>query len=149
MFKEFRQFFKFVLHSQTAIFTVPIAIRFQTRPLFSFFLHTMLVAIFKPYPVMADTMYLTLLPLFVPVLEWAQPGILLGFMMLVAAVMAPSTLYQWLYTASANSNFYYAFTMLWGGAQVVLMLLITHAVIQKDREVLGKPQRFFLTKKKA
>jgi hypothetical protein len=105
----------------------------------------MLVAIFKPYPLLTDTaIYLTLLPMFVPVLEWAQPGILLGFFMLLAAVMGPSTLYQWLYTASANSNFYYAFTLLWGGAQVVLMLLIAHAVGQRDREVRGKPQRFFL-----
>lgn len=145
MFKEFRAFFKFVLHSQTALFTVPIALRFHRRPLFSFFLHAMLVAIFKPYPLVTDTaLYLTLLPLFVPVLEWAQPGVLLGFMMLLAAVMGPSTMYQWLYPASANSNFYYAFTMLWGGSQVVLMLLITHAVSQRDREVRGKPQRFYL-----
>jgi GPI transamidase subunit PIG-U len=145
MFKEFRAFFKFVLHSQIAVFVVPIALRFHRRPLFSFLLHSMLVAIFKPYPLVTDTaVYLTLLPMFVPVLEWAQPGILLGFFMLLAAVMGPSTLYQWLYTASANSNFYYAFTMLWGGAQVVLMLLITHAVSQRDREVHGKPQRFFL-----
>lgn len=145
MFKEFRAFFKFVLHSQTALFTVPIALRFHRSPLFSFFLHAMLVAIFKPYPLVSDTaLYLSLLPLFVPVLEWAQPGILLGFMMLLAATMGPSTLYQWLYPASANSNFYYAFTMLWGGSQVVLMLLITHAVIQRGREVRGKPQRFYL-----
>ena len=149
---RFWSFFKFVLHSQTIVFSVPIAMRCHRRPLFSFFLHAMLIAVFKPDPLLADTgLYLALLPLLVPVLEWAHPGMFLGFMMPLAAIMGPSTLYQWLHTASENSNFYYAFTLVWGGVQVVLMLLITHAVIQCDRELWGKPERFYLPahKKKA
>jgi len=96
MFQEFRHFFKFVLHSQILVFSVPITVRFWRRPLFAFLLHAMLMAIFKPYPVAADVaLYLNLLPLFVPVLGWAQPALVVGFIMHVAAIMGPATLYQW------------------------------------------------------
>lgn len=145
MFQEFKVFFKFVLHSQTLLFSIPIAVRFRHRPLFSFFLHAMLVAIFKPFPVAADVaLYVTLLSMLLPVLGWSQPGIVLAFIMQMAAIMGPATLYLWLQTGSANSNFFYAMTLVWAGAQVLIMLLITFAVQQHDIDVSGKAWAFML-----
>ena len=39
-------------------------------------------------------------------------------MMLVAILMAPITWYLWIYTGSANANFYFAMTMVFNVAQV-------------------------------
>lgn len=145
MFQEFRVFFKFVLHSQVLVFSVPISIRFRARPLFACLLLSMLIAIFKPYPVAADTaFYLNLLPLFVHVLRWSQTGMMIGFIMHMAAVMGPATLYQWLHTGSANSNFFYAMTLVWAAAQVLLLLLVTFSVKQHDVDLSGKAQMFKL-----
>lgn len=103
------------------------------------------MAIFKPYPVAADVaLYLNLLPLFVPVLGWAQPALVVGFIMHVAAIMGPATLYQWLHTGSANSNFFYAMTLVWAGAQVFVMLLVTFAVKQHDVDLSKQAQLFRL-----
>lgn len=145
MFQEFKGFYKFVLHSQILIFSIPISVRFCHRPMFAFFLHAMLMAIFKPFPVAADVaLYLNLLPMFVPALRWSHPGVMLGLVMQMAAIMGPATLYQWLHTGSANSNFFYAMTLVWAGAQVLLMLLITFSVQQHDVDLSGKTQVFKL-----
>ncbi len=39
-------------------------------------------------------------------------------MTLVAILMAPITWYLWIYTGSANANFYFAMTMVFNVAQV-------------------------------
>jgi GPI-anchor transamidase subunit U len=143
MFQEFQSFFKFVLHAQCCVFSVPLAIRFRHRPLFVFFLQAMLLAIFHPFPVVADlAVYLVLLPLFFVQLKRAQGGVFLGIVMLLASILGPSTYYQWIHTGSANSNFYYATTLVWGGAQVALFLLFIGAVVDFDRELHGKPLQF-------
>eukprot|EP00892_Ulva_mutabilis_P008372 jgi/Ulvmu1/5907/UM026_0029.1 len=145
MFEEFRAMFKFVLHSQILLFSVPITIRFYRRPLFVFYLHAMLLAVFKPYPVAADAaLYLTLLPLFAGMLMWAQPGIMMGFIMHMAAVTGPATLYQWLHTGSANANFFYAMTLVWAAAQVLIMVMLAFALTQHEVDLSGKTQMFKL-----
>jgi GPI-anchor transamidase subunit U len=145
MFPGFSTFFKFVLHSQCLMFALPIAIRFNHRPLYVFFLQAMLIAMMQPYPLVADlVLYLSLLPLFVLHCRRAQAGLWWGLLMLLAAIVGPLTHYQWIHTRSANANFYYAATLVWGGAQVALMLLLMQAMIDCDRELQGKPLRFTL-----
>ncbi len=39
-------------------------------------------------------------------------------MMIVAILMTPITWYLWIYTGSANANFYFAMTLLFNVAQV-------------------------------
>jgi GPI-anchor transamidase subunit U len=147
MFEEFQSFFKFVLHAQSVVFAVPLAIRFHHRPLFVFFMQAMLLAIFQPYPVVADlALYLVLLPLFFVELRRAQGGMFLGLVMLLAAILGPATHYQWIHTGSANSNFYYAATLAWAGSQVALLLLFMGATIDHDRELAGKPLQFRLAR---
>lgn len=143
MFKEFQSFFKFVLHTQCCLFTVPLAVRFYHRPLFVFFLQAMLLAIFQPYPLAADVaLYLAILPLFLPQLERAQAGVFWGLGMLLAALLGPATYMQWIQAGSANANFFYAATLAWGGAQVALLLLFMNATIEYDRVLAGKPLQF-------
>jgi phosphatidylinositol glycan class U len=145
MFPEFSTFFKFGLHSQCLMFALPIATRFNHRPLFACFLQAMLIAMMQPYPLVADVaLYLSLLPLFLLHCRRAQGGIFWGLLMLLAAIVGPLTHYQWIHTRSANANFFYAATLVWGGAQVALFLLLMQAMIDCDRELQGKPLRFTL-----
>lgn len=44
-------------------------------------------------------------------------------MMLVAVLMAPITWYLWIYTGSANANFYFAMTLVFNVAQVKLIFI--------------------------
>jgi GPI-anchor transamidase subunit U len=145
MFPEFRAFFKFVLHAQVLLFSVPIAIRFRHRPLFAFLSQALVLAIFKPHPVLADvSLYLSLLPLLLHTLKFAQGCFFLGWCMLFVAVLEPVTHYQWLHTASANANFYYAVTVAWSVSEILLLMLLTSAVLKFDRELQGKPLVFKL-----
>ena len=48
------------------------------------------------------------------------------------------------HTGSANSNFFYAMTLVWAGAQVFVMLLVTFAVKQHDVDLSKQAQLFRL-----
>ena len=147
MFQEFQAFFRFVLHAQAALFALPLAARFHHRPLFTFFLQAMLLAVFQPYPLVADTaLYLSILPLLVRPLRRAQAGLFLGLVMLLAAILGPATYYQWIHTGAANANFYYAATLAWAAAQVALLLLFIAATLGADCIAAGKPLRFRLSR---
>jgi GPI-anchor transamidase subunit U len=145
MFEELSNFYNFVLHTPCLLFAVPIALRFARRPLFAFIATAILLATFKPYPVLADAaLYLALLPLALRTLRRAAGVAFLAPIALLTAILLPATHYQWIHTGSANSNFFYAVTLAWGGCQVILLLLLLHAVLDEDRVLAGKPLQYTL-----
>lgn len=140
MFQEFRPFFQFVLHCHTIIFSVPLALRLPSRPLFLTLLNLVLFALLKPYPTLADTSaYMALIPLFLPQLCLLQGGVLVAWLLVLVSVLGPAMYQQWIWTGSGNANFFYAATLVWGGVQVVAMLLMLSVTLQYDRLLAGKP----------
>ena len=51
-------------------------------------------------------------------IEDVRHSLIIICMILVATLMAPITWYLWIYTGSANANFYFAMTMVFNVAQV-------------------------------
>ncbi len=138
MFDHFHLFFTYVFQLNPFIYVVPLALRFDDNvPLLSFTLCT-IMAIFKSYPSIGDVgFYLALLPLWnhlVPckcdknILPVAADLILsrsvfrhsfiVGCIFLVTSVLSPILWYLWIYTGSANANFFFATTLAFATAQV-------------------------------
>lgn len=54
MLEDYKNFFLFVFHVTTAIFTIPMCLRFPESPIFIFYIQCITNALFKPHPVIAD-----------------------------------------------------------------------------------------------
>lgn len=142
MFDHFYLFFTYVFQLNPFIYVIPLAIRFDDNvPLLSFTLCA-IMAIFKSYPSIGDVgFYLALLPLWnhlVPCkftisfrVMMQYPHVLkrninpvfrhsfiVGCIFLVTSVLSPILWYLWIYTGSANANFFFATTLAFATAQV-------------------------------
>lgn len=135
MFDAYKPFFRFVAHSSTAIMAVPLAVRFPRRPVFLFVVQTLVTALFRPYPSVADLgLGLSLLALMRPQLASCGAVLFMSVTFALLGVLGPAMLHQWLAVESANSNFYYSITLLGGAWQVALvvqLLLLTVSLEQR------------------
>jgi len=52
-------------------------------------------------------------------------------MIIVAVLMAPITWYLWIYTGSANANFYFAMTMVFNVAQSFLVTDLFYSYLKR------------------
>lgn len=114
MFSFFRPFFIAVFQLFLISFSLPITIRFYSYPLFAITSIVGIVALFKPYPEAGDLgLYLSLLPLFKPVLDRVKYTLPASFALLYSAALAPTFYNLWIYLGSGNSNFFYAITLVY------------------------------------
>lgn len=139
MFDHFHVFFTYVFQMNPFIYVIPLALRFDDNvPLLSFTLCA-IIAIFKSYPSIGDVgFYLALMPLWnhlVPCKSilrkisnhWLvrfsivyRHSFIVGCIILVTSVLSPILWYLWIYTGSANANFFFATTLAFATAQVYL-----------------------------
>nr|XP_061813456.1 phosphatidylinositol glycan anchor biosynthesis class U protein-like [Nerophis lumbriciformis] len=133
MFEHFRLFFLCVFQINVFIYTVPLSIKLKEHPVFLIFMQLAIISIFKSYPTVGDmALYMAFLPV------WSHLGRFLRNMFLVACViLACSALFPvlwhlWIYAGSANSNFYYATTLLFNIAQVLLVSDYFYAFLRRE-----------------
>lgn len=140
MFAHFRPFWHFVFHAAAAALVVPLALRMPHRPLAAALLQCITNALLKPYPSVGDVaQYLVLLPLFAP--QLAGGGFPVKFLAATFALLAglgPAMWHMWIYLGSANANFYYAITLLFGAWQALLAVAVVRATLRFDRLLAGK-----------
>lgn len=114
MFSFFRPFFISLFQLFLISFSVPITIRFYAYPLFALTTIAGIVALFKPYPEIGDLgLYLSLLPLFKPILDKIKYQLPVSFALLYSVALAPTFYHLWIYLGSGNSNFFYAITLVY------------------------------------
>jgi len=123
MFDHFRSLFVWTFQIHVLlIYLIPFAVRLRDDKIFLFWLLCAVFCTFKSYPAYGDcAFYLNYLPVWSFLFRYVRHSLIVVCMVLVSLLMAPITWYLWIYTGSANANFYFAMTMVFNVAQTFLI----------------------------
>lgn len=115
------------------LYIVPLALRLRHDPMLLAFSYLAVIAIFKSYPCIGDVgFYMSLLPLWKHLFQYTQQGFIVGCFMLFCTIFAPTVWYQWIYSRSANANFYFGVTLAFAIAQIFLVTDILFASVKHE-----------------
>ncbi|KAJ8676512.1 hypothetical protein QAD02_012299 [Eretmocerus hayati] len=134
MFEHFRSLFIASFQINVSIlFVVPLALRLRNDPMLLAFSYLAIDAIFKSYPCVGDVgFYLSLLPLWRHLFRHMQQGFIVGCFILFCTIFAPTVWHQWIYSRSANANFYFGVTLAFAIAQIFLLTDILFANVKRE-----------------
>ncbi|XP_054001309.1 phosphatidylinositol glycan anchor biosynthesis class U protein [Hylaeus anthracinus] len=134
MFEHFRWLFIASFQINVSLlYIVPLALRLRHDPMLLAFSYLAIAAIFKSYPCIGDVgFYMSLLPLWKHLFQYTQQGFIVGCFMLFCTVFAPTVWYQWIYSRSANANFYFGVTLAFAIAQIFLLTDILFASVKHE-----------------
>lgn len=111
-------------------------------PLFAAITLCGIIAIFKPYPSIADSaLYLTLLPLFPQIYQHTRNLFVIAIALLYCCIFGPAFHYLWIYQGSGNANFFYAITLVWNLSQGLLLTDVVFAWLKEEWEILNPEHR--------
>ncbi|XP_060832375.1 phosphatidylinositol glycan anchor biosynthesis class U protein [Bombus pascuorum] len=134
VFEHFRWLFiaSFQINA-SLLYIIPLALRLRHDPMLLAFSYLAITAIFKSYPCIGDVgFYISLLPLWKHLFQYTQQGFIVGSFMLFCTVFAPTVWYQWIYSRSANANFYFGVTLAFAIAQIFLLTDILFASVKHE-----------------
>ncbi|XP_031826612.1 phosphatidylinositol glycan anchor biosynthesis class U [Nomia melanderi] len=134
MFEHFRWLFIASFQINVGLlYIVPLALRLRHDPMLLAFSYLAIAAIFKSYPCIGDVgFYISLLPLWKHLFQYTQQRFVVGCFMLFCTVFAPTVWYQWIYSRSANANFYFGVTLAFAIAQIFLLTDILFASVKHE-----------------
>ncbi|KAI8913517.1 GPI transamidase subunit PIG-U, partial [Gorgonomyces haynaldii] len=133
VFDQFRQFFTPVLHLNAFVFAVPIAIYFHKYPTFVAGLTLGFVSIFKSYPTIADAaLYLPILLSHTEIVKYCHYSYFSIVSLMYASILGPMFYNLWVYSGSGNANFFYAITLVYSLAQVIIVVDMMYALVQRE-----------------
>ncbi|EFN62573.1 Phosphatidylinositol glycan anchor biosynthesis class U protein [Camponotus floridanus] len=134
MFEHFRWLFIASFQINVSLlYIVPLALRLRRDPMLLAFSYLAIAAIFKSYPCIGDVgFYISLLPLWKHLFQHMQQGFIVGCFLLFCTVFAPTVWHQWIYSRSANANFYFGVTLAFAIAQIFLLTDILFASVKHE-----------------
>ena len=136
MFDSFRSFFLAVFWLHLSSYVGGFTIRIRTQPLVAITLLLGVLAIFKPYPSIADTsLFLAMLPLYRHIFPLMRYTFLSAAAIMYASFLGPAFYHLWIYAGSGNANFFYAITLVWSLSQSLLVGDLIFAVLRDEWEV--------------
>ncbi|XP_011298181.1 phosphatidylinositol glycan anchor biosynthesis class U protein [Fopius arisanus] len=137
MFEHFRWLFIASFQINVGIlYVIPLALSLRKDPMLLAFAYLAIHAIFKSYPCIGDVgFYMALLPLWRHLFKHMQQGFLVGCFMLFCTAFAPTVWHQWIYSRSANANFYFGVTLAFAIAQIFLLTDILFASVKRELAV--------------
>jgi len=139
IFDHFKSFFLFIFQYHIAVYPIPLALRLSHRPVFLAICLLAINAIFKSYPSVGDSgLCLSLGPLLHRQLAGMTHMFYLFQVLLFVSVLSPVFWHLWIVTGSGNANFFYALTVVFAAAQVLLLSESMLAVFRYDRLVRRK-----------
>uniref|UniRef100_A0A1I8ESE0 GPI transamidase subunit PIG-U n=1 Tax=Wuchereria bancrofti TaxID=6293 RepID=A0A1I8ESE0_WUCBA len=110
VFNHFRRFFLWVFQINILVYLVPLSLTLRSNAFLLLQQLMILISVFTSYPSMADCLvYLNF--------RW---GLISGGALLVTIVLAPVMWQMWIVTGSGNANFYFAATLTYSVAQVII-----------------------------
>ncbi|KIW07352.1 uncharacterized protein PV09_02198 [Verruconis gallopava] len=140
MFDSFREFFLGVFWLHMASYVGGLCIKLHKQPLFAAVAMLGVIAIFQPYPSIADSaLFLGTVPLYRHVFPLMRYSFLATATLLYATLLGPAFYHLWIYAGSGNANFFYAITLVWSLALIILTGDLLHAVIRDEVE-LERPE---------
>lgn len=128
-----------------------ITIRLKKQPLFICTALMGIIAIFQPYPSVADSaLFLGLVPLFrhvfsckslpLSMLTIADKILVMRYpfletaVLMYASLLGPAFYHLWIYAGSGNANFFYAITLVWSLGLIVVVADLLYAVLRDEWE---------------
>ncbi|EZA48194.1 hypothetical protein DMN91_009774 [Ooceraea biroi] len=134
MFEHFRWLFIASFQINVSLlYIVPLALRLRRDPMLLAFSYLAIAAIFKSYPCIGDVgFYISLLPLWKHLFQHMQQGFIVGCFVLFCTVFAPTVWHQWIYSRSANANFYFGVSLAFAIAQIFLLTDILFASVKHE-----------------
>ncbi|KAF2427544.1 GPI transamidase component PIG-U [Tothia fuscella] len=160
MFDSFREFFLGVFWLHMASYVCALCIRLRKQPLFATVALLGIIAIFQPYPSIADSaLFMGLVPLYrhifpcksllylISPLSWSflsrlthtsplvmRYSFVSTAVLLYATLLGPSFYHLWIYAGSGNANFFYAITLVWSLGLIVVLGDMLYAVLRDELE---------------
>jgi len=135
MFDDFREFFLGVFWLHMASYVGGLSIKLRKQPLFAAVAMLGVIAVFQPYPSIADSaLFLGTVPLYRHVFPLMRYSFLAIGVLLYATLLGPAFYHLWIYAGSGNANFFYAITLVWSLALIILIGDLLHAVLRDEAE---------------
>ncbi|XP_034725536.1 phosphatidylinositol glycan anchor biosynthesis class U protein [Etheostoma cragini] len=136
MFEHFRLFFLCVFQINVFFYTIPLSIKLKDHPVFLIFMQLAVISIFKSYPTVGDiALYLAFLPVWSHLHRFLRNIFLVSCVLLACSALFPVLWHLWIYAGSANSNFYYAITLLFNVAQILLVSDYFYAFLRREHHL--------------
>lgn len=134
MFDHFRTLFIYSFQiNATILYLIPLSITFRKNPLILSLSLLSLIAIFKSYPCVGDVGFvLALFPFWTHLFDYMQQGFLVGVNILVSSALGPIVWHLWIYSRSANANFYFGVTLAFAVAQIFLITDVLFAYVKRE-----------------
>ncbi|XP_014255286.1 phosphatidylinositol glycan anchor biosynthesis class U protein [Cimex lectularius] len=140
MFEHFRLLFIYSFQlNATLLYLAPLSFRFHSNPMLLATSLTALITVFKSYPCLGDVgFYMSLLPMWKHLFnsKLVVPDLQQMFVILcsliITSILGPTVWHLWIYSRSANANFYFGVTLAFATAQIFLITDILFAYIKRD-----------------
>ncbi|KAK4958480.1 hypothetical protein LTR10_004908 [Elasticomyces elasticus] len=138
MFDAFREFFLGVFWLHMAAYSIPFCLRFRKQPLVAVVLMQGVICVFQPYPTAGDAgAWLSCLCLLSHLFELSSAHrytfpavVVLGY----ASLLGPAFHHLWIYAGSGNANFFYAITLVWSLALLILLTDTVYSALRDEWE---------------
>ncbi|XP_015924448.1 phosphatidylinositol glycan anchor biosynthesis class U protein [Parasteatoda tepidariorum] len=133
MFEHFRIFFLWTFQLNVFIYVTPLAIRLRKEPMFLLFIYLVIITIFKSYPCIGDVaLYFSLLPIWSHLFCFMRQKFIIGCVLASCTLLGPTLWHLWIYSGSANANFYFGITLAFNTGQVFLLTDLLSAFIKRE-----------------
>ncbi|XP_068699893.1 phosphatidylinositol glycan anchor biosynthesis class U protein-like [Montipora foliosa] len=136
MFDHFRNFFLWVFQLNAFIYCIPLTIKLRKNPTLLACMMSSVMAVMKSYPALGDSaLSFALLALWVHVFPYLRNTFLVSCMLLCSSFLAPVFWHLWIYAGSANANFFFATTLAYSTAQILLMSDVLFAFLRREYDL--------------
>lgn len=143
MFDHYRPFFLFTFSAHPLIYIAPICMKFRQDPFYATYLLLGIGAMLKSYPTFADAgLFISLMPLFPETFPYLRHPLPTFLWHLHSALLMPLASHLWLSQGTGNANFLYAATLVFGLANLAMVVDAVWAglraafVVQEGEEVV-------------
>ncbi|OQO12568.1 hypothetical protein B0A48_02030 [Cryoendolithus antarcticus] len=138
MFDPFRSFFLGVFWLHMLSYSVPFCLRMRKQPLAAVVSMLGITAIFQPYANVGEAgAWLSCLTLLSHTFEvssthrYTFPAVAV---LLYTSLLGPAFHHLWLYAGSGNANFFYAITLVWNLALLIILTDTVYSVLRDEWE---------------
>uniref|UniRef100_A0A5S6QGR8 Phosphatidylinositol glycan anchor biosynthesis class U protein n=1 Tax=Trichuris muris TaxID=70415 RepID=A0A5S6QGR8_TRIMR len=131
-FEHYRLFFLCIFHFSFLTYALPISFCLRDDCFTACFFLLFVVSLFKSYPSVCDTaIYSSILPAFSHLFYYARYGFPAACTFIACSVLSCIMWHLWIEQGSANANFFFAVTLAYAVAQILLMTGLFYAYFKR------------------
>uniref|UniRef100_A0A1A9UMZ6 Phosphatidylinositol glycan anchor biosynthesis class U protein n=1 Tax=Glossina austeni TaxID=7395 RepID=A0A1A9UMZ6_GLOAU len=134
MFEHFRTLFLITFQmNATILYMLPLTMKVRKEPILLTTILIGLMSIFRAYPCLGDvSFYIALLPLWKRSLKFMAHNFVVFCLFLVSLCILPTLWHLWIYSGSANANFYFGATLAFSTGQIFLITDLLYAQVKRE-----------------